>query len=314
MKTAKKKMKIKKTNNPPSLQLRRAKKVIAIVGPTGSGKTEWAKILSKKYQGRVISVDSRQIYKGMDIGTGKDKSFPQDLIDVVEPREKFSVAHFQSSADKLINEYLQANSLPIIAGGTGLYLESILYGYIIPELKNNGLKVRLALEQLSDNELIDKLKKLDPISLKKIDPKNRRRIIRAIEVTLLTKTPFSKLQRKRKPKFDTLIIGIKTDRETLYSKVDARIDKMVRDGLVKETQDLIEKYGPNHEAFNTIGYKEIIDYLNKKQTLKEAIEKIKFNTHAYIRRQETWFRRDKNIKWVTSIAEAEKLIDKFLKK
>lgn len=293
---------------------KKTNKVIAIVGPTGSGKTEWAKIISKKYKGRVISVDSRQIYKGMDIGTGKDKSFPQDLIDVVEPDKKFSVAEYQKQSNELINQYLKMNAMPIIAGGTGLYLESILYGYVLPEIQKDSDKIRKRLEKLSDNELLEKLKKLDPISAMKIDPKNRRRLIRALEVSLLTKIPFSKQQKKQKPKFDTLILGIKIDRETLYSKVDARVEKMVRDGLIKEVRGLVTKYGPYKEAFNSIGYKEIIDYFADKHTLKDAIEKIKTNTHAYIRRQETWFRRDKNIKWISTITQAEKEIDKFLEK
>jgi tRNA dimethylallyltransferase len=290
------------------------KKVIAIVGPTGSGKSSWAKTISKKYDAKIISVDSRQIYKGMDIGTGKDKSFHQDLIDVVSPDETYSVAKFQKSAHGLINQYMIANNFPILVGGTGLYLESVLYGYVLPELKNNGLKIRYSLEKLTDNELLEKLKKIDPRAYINIDHNNRRRIIRAIEVSLITGKPFSSQKRKRKPLFDVLILGIKTDRDTLYSKIDARVEQMIKDGLVEEVRELVSKYGKNKEALNTIGYKEIIDYLDGKITLKEAIEKIKTNTHAYVRRQETWFRRDKNIKWISTVSEAEKEINKFLKK
>lgn len=295
-------------------KINKENKIIAIVGPTGSGKTEWAKKLSKKFGAKIISVDSRQIYRGMDIGTAKDKTFPQDLIDIVEPHQKYSVAQFQEDADKLINQYLVANNLPMLVGGTGLYLESILYGYVIPELKNESQKVRSALEKLSDLELIKKLKELDEKAAEKIDPKNRRRVIRAIEVSLLSGRPFSEQQHKRKPLYSTLILGIKTDRETLYAKIDARIEQMVKDGLIEEVRELVKKYGAYKEAFNSIGYKEIIDYLNNKTTLKAAIEKIKFNTHALVRRQETWLRRDKNIKWVENLDQAEKEITKFLKK
>lgn len=288
-------------------------KIIAIVGPTGSGKTSWAKVLAGKFNGKVISVDSRQIYRGFNIGTGKDNSFSQDLIDVVNPDEKYSVAQFQQAASNLINQYLHMKSLPILVGGTGLYLESVLYGYVLPELKEESEKLRQSLEKLSESELFERLKKIDPKAALKIDPKNKRRIIRALEVSTLSGKPFSSQQKKRKPLFDTLIIGIKTDRETLYSKIDARIDQMIKDGLVEEVRSLTSKYRKDLMAFNTIGYKEIIDYLNDKQTLKEAIDKIKFNTHAYVRRQDTWFKRDKNIKWVNSIDQAEKAVKKFLK-
>lgn len=307
-------LKPRQTNNSSALKLWRDKKIIAVVGPTGSGKTAWAKKLAQKFNAKVISVDSRQIYRGMDIGTAKDKTFAQDLIDIIEPHESYSVARYQQAASDLINQYFKMNNLPILVGGTGLYLESILYGYIIPELKNDSLELRRVLEKLSDKELFKKLIELDRKAAEKIDPQNRRRVIRALEVTMLSKIPFSRQQKKRKPRFESLILGIKTDRETLYAKIDARIEQMIKDGLVEEVRDLVKKYGGYKEAFNAVGYKEIIDYFNGKYTLKEAIEKIKTNTHALVRRQETWYRHDKNIKWVSSIDEAEKEIDKFLKK
>ena len=289
------------------------KKIIAIVGPTGSGKTSWAKILAQKFNGKVISADSRQVYIGMDIGTGKDKSFQQDLIDIIYPDKIFSVADYQKKAEELIAKYQAQNILPVIAGGTGLYIESVLYGYVIPDLKKESLKLRQSFEKLKDTELIKKLQQFDSISAKKIDPKNRRRIIRALEVSILTKNPFSKLQ-KKKPKYDSLIIGIDVDRETLYSKIDARIEEMVKSGLVEEVRNLLKKYREDLPAMSGIGYKEIIDYLKGRKSLRESIQKIKFNTHAYVRRQMTWFRRDKNIYWVQNINQAEKLIEKFLSK
>lgn len=289
-------------------------KVIAIVGPTGSGKTSWVKALAKKFNGRVISADSRQVYQGMDIGTGKDKTFPQGLIDILSPDKTYSVSDFQKMANSLVNEYLALKALPMIAGGTGLYIDALIYGFVLPDLKKESLKLRKKLEKLSASELINRLKEIDPESALKIDPKNKRRLIRALEVGELTKKPFSKQQKKRKPKWETLMIGIDTDRETLYSKIDARIDQMIKDGLVEEVRELLTKYRKDSPAFNTIGYKEIIDYIDGKQSLKEAVQKIKFNTHAYVRRQDTWFRRDKNIKWVKSVEEAENLIEKFIKK
>jgi len=293
------------------------KKIIAIVGPTGAGKTEWAKRLAVKFNGRVISADSRQIYKGLDIGTAKDKSFKQALIDIIEPFEKFTVYDYQQLANNLINQYFKMKTLPILCGGTGLYLYTVLYGYIFPGIREESDALRKKLEKLSESKLYEKLKKFDPQAVFKIDPKNKRRIIRALEVTILAKEPFSRLQRTAKPKFDALIIGIQTDRETLYSKIDARIDQMIKEGLVEEVRGLLQKYGTKQldiPAFNTIGYKEIIDYIKGRKTLKEAIAKIKTNTHDYVRRQETWFKKSSDIKWVSHYEEAEKLVEKFLKK
>lgn len=287
-------------------------KLIAIVGPTGAGKTQWAKLLAHKIQGRVISVDSRQIYKGMDIGTAKDKTFHQDLIDLVELNQSFSLVDFQKMANELIEGYFSQGITPILAGGTGLYLDAVIYGYEVPNFSQESLKIRSELEKLSEEELFEKLKALDPFSAKKIDPKNHRRMIRAIEVSLITSKPFSQQQKKRKPKYKILMIGIDINRETLYARIDARVEQMVKTGLVEEVRSLIEKYPSNLPALNTIGYKEIIDYLQGRQNLKEATEKIQFNTHAYIRRQMTWFKRDENIKWVKTFDEAEKLIKKFI--
>jgi tRNA dimethylallyltransferase len=288
-------------------------KIIAVVGPTGSGKTAWAKILAHEFNGKLISVDSRQIYKGLDIGTAKDKSFPQDLIDVVDPAQNYSLSDYQKSANQLIDQYLKSENLPILVGGTGLYLDAVVYGYVIPELKKESEKIRKDLEKLSDEDLFCQLEKLDPDSAKKIDPRNIRRVIRALEYTLLSEKPFSAQRKKKKPNFKTLIIGIDVPRETLYAKVDARVEKMIKDGLVEEVRSLIKKYPTDLPSLNTIGYKEIIDYLQGRIDLPSAKEKIKLNTHNYIRKQDTWFRRNKDIKWVKSIDEAKNLIAKFLK-
>lgn len=301
---------MKKKNPPKKID---SQKVVAIVGPTGSGKTEWAKVLAQKFSGHVISVDSRQIYKGMDIGTGKDQSFPQDLIDIIEPAQTFSLADYQKFATDLINHYLAIKTLPVLAGGTGLYLDAVVYGYVIPELKKESEKVRSELEKSTDAELFRKLQELDPDMAEKIDPRNKRRVIRALEYNLLNERPFSKHQKKKKPNFKTLIIGIDMPRETLYAKCDARVEQMIKDGLVEEVRSLIKKYPTDLSALNSIGYKEVIDYLQDRTDLPMAKEKIKFNTHAYIRKQDTWFRHNKHIKWVKTLAQAEKLVKRFLK-
>lgn len=301
---------MKKKNPPKKIESR---KVVAIVGATGSGKTEWARILASKFNGRVISVDSRQIYKGMNIGTAKDKSFPQDLIDIIEPAQNFSLADYQAKATELINQYLKSKQLPVLAGGTGLYLDAVVYGYIIPELQKESEKIRKDLEKLTDAELFHKLQELDPDAAEKIDPRNKRRVVRALEYTLLNERPFSRQQRRKKPNFKTLIIGIDIPRETLYAKCDARVEQMIKDGLVEEVRSLIKKYPSDLPALNSIGYKEIIDYLQGRLTLPEAKEKIKFNTHAYVRKQDTWFKRNKDIKWVKTINEAERKIKRFIR-
>lgn len=300
---------MKKKNPPKKINPR---KVIAIIGATGSGKSDWARTIASKFNGRVISVDSRQIYKEMDIGTAKDKSFPQDLIDIVEPAQSFSLNDYQARATNLINQYLKSNILPVLAGGTGLYLDAVVYGYVIPELQKESAKIRKELEKLTDAELFHRLQELDSDSAERIDPRNVRRVIRALEYTLLNERPFSKKQKKKMPDFKTLIIGIDVPRETLYAKVDARVEQMIKDGLVEEVRQLIKKYPTDLPALNTIGYKEIIDYLQGRSDLPTAKEKIKFNTHAYVRKQDTWFRRNKDIKWCKNIAEAEKKISRFL--
>jgi len=287
-------------------------KIVALVGPTGSGKTEWAKKLAQKFGAKIISADSRQIYKEMDIGTGKDKSFKQDLIDIVRPTKKFSVWDFQRLANGLINRYLNMKNLPILVGGTGLYLYAVLYGYVIPNLKEESEKLREKLAKIDSRKLYDQLKKVDSRAAANIDPRNKRRLIRALEISLLNLRPSESLGKKKRPPYKALIIGIKTDRQTLYAKIDARIDRMIKNGWVEEARNLLEKYRADLPAFSTIGYKEIIDYLKGRITLKEAIKKIKANTHDYVRRQETWFRKNKDIKWVEKYEEAEKLIKKFL--
>ena len=250
----------------------------------------------------------------MDSGTGKDKSFKQDLIDLIEPIEKFTVYDYQKLANNLINQYFTMKALPILCGGSGLYLYAVLYGYIIPGIKEQSEELRKKLEKLSSQELFEKLKGLDPKTAIKIDPNNKRRLIRALEVVMLSGTQFSVQQKKLKPKFKSLIIGVKNDRDTLYSKIDARVEQMIKDGLVEEVRGLLKKY-PRHDlpAFNTIGSKEIIDYLKERISLKDAISKIKTNTHDYVRRQETWFRKNRDIKWVSKYEDAEKLVDKFLR-
>jgi len=286
-------------------------KIVAIVGPTAAGKTEYAIRLAEKFNGELISADSRQIYKGMDIGTAKDKSYPQHLIDILSPKSSFNILRFKNLALKHIREILAKNRVPILVGGSGLYLNTVLYNLEIPEVKADK-KLRAKLEKMTVEELREKLKKLDALAAEKTG-KNKRRIIRALEVVLKTGSFFSSQRKKGEPLFDTLIIGIKIPREKLYEKINKRVDKQIEEGLIEEVKSLIKKYGKNSHALrNTIAYKEFIPYLEKKISLEEAIEETKKNSRRFSRRQITWFKAQPGVRWVDSYREAEAVAKRFL--
>lgn len=292
-------------------------KIIIICGPTGTGKTDLAVKLCQKFNGAIISADSRQVYRGMDIGTGKEvpsiklqvsknqEKWNVDGIniygyDIVEPDEEFSVSLFE---DEVFNVYLskiiKAGKTPFLVGGTGFYIRSIIDGIETSNVPPD-LKLRKKLEMIQREKGIGALwqflKKIDPIKAEKIDRNNPRRLIRAIEIT---KAPHSKtLLKKFVRDFDLLFIGINWERKKLYERVDQRIDKMITSGLVTEIYKLLESgYNWNLPALNTIGYREFKPFFDKEKQLSECVERLKFNTHAYIRRQLTWFKKDRRIKW-----------------
>jgi tRNA dimethylallyltransferase len=291
-------------------------KLIVILGPTATGKTTLAVNLASKFNGEIISSDSRQVYRGMDIGTGKDlkeyKKIKYHLIDIINPNTNFNVAKYKKKALKSIKETLKKNKVPFLVGGTGLYISSIIDNYDIPKIKRNK-KIREKINKLNKEKQIKLLKKLDKESLKFIDIDNPRRLERALEVCL-NGQQFSKSRKKDKPLFDVLQIGLTFPREEINKKIDKRVDKMIDTGLVKETEKITKKYGKQSAPLETIGYAEIIDFLNKKTTLEKAVELIKIHTHQFAKRQMTWFKRDKNINWIKNKTEAEKLIKKILKK
>lgn len=299
------------------------KKLLVIVGQTASGKSVLALFLAKKYGGEIISADSRQIYQKLDIGANKEKGgkkgkyyfvkgIKHSLISVISPKQNFTLANFKSRAIKEIKKIQKQGKLPILVGGTGLYIQAIVDNLSIPEVPPDE-KFRLRLEKLSNKRLIERLKKLDPKALKKIAPENKRRLIRALEVSIKTGKKFSELQKKGKPLFDILQIGINVSKEKLYKKINARVDKMIQEGLFKEVKNLYKKYGPV-PALSGIGYAEIIQYLDGKISLEEAVRLIKRNTRRYSRRQMSWFKRDSRIVWIKNSYEAEKEIKKWLKK
>ncbi len=305
----------------------RLPKLIVILGPTASGKTGLSLKLVKKIKGEIVNADSRQIYREMNIGTGKvddKKGVKHYLLDVVRPAEEFTLADYKKKAVAAIRNILKRRKIPFLVGGTGLYIQAIVDNLEIPAVPpNKKLRAQFEKEIKKSGALLKwykKLLKLDPGAAKVVDAQNPRRIIRALEVCLATGQPFSKLREKGETLFDVLQIGINLPRRKLYENIDQRVEQMIKEGLVFETKKLLKKYNPALPSMSGIGYKEIGEYLSQKvgesETQKElggAVQKIKFRTHAYARRQMTWFRRDKRIMWIKNYKEAEKKIIKWLK-
>ena len=275
-------------------------KVIAIVGPTASGKTKLAIEMAKNLGTEIISADSRLVYKGFDIGTAKPTKEEQQMvkhhmIDVVEPEYDFSVADFADEARKIISVLHAHSKVPIVAGGTGLYFRILLENYDMPRIEANP-QLRADLEKLSNEELFAKLKEVDSISAEKIHQNNRVRVIRALEVSLLAGNPFSSIKGIKNNEYEVEWVFPELEsREVLYDRINKRVDAMISEGLIEETKDLLVKHGKIKNLVNTIGYQEIIEFLDDKISLEEAVEKIKQNTRRYAKRQLTWFRRNPNL-------------------
>lgn len=275
-------------------------KVIAIVGPTASGKTKLAIEMAKELGTEIISADSRLVYKGFDIGTAKPTKEEQQMvkhhmIDVVEPEYDFSVADFADEARKIISVLHAHSKVPIVAGGTGLYFRILLENYDMPRIEANP-QLRADLEKLSNEELFAKLKEVDSISAEKIHQNNRVRVIRALEVSLLAGNPFSSIKGIKNNEYEVEWVFPEIEsREALYDRINKRVDAMIDEGLIEETKDLLAKHGRIKNLVNTIGYQEIIEFLDNEISLEEAVEKIKQNTRRYAKRQLTWFRRNPNL-------------------
>ncbi len=295
-------------------------KLVVILGPTASGKTDLAIKLAKMYNGEVISADSRQIYRGMDIGTAKPldlEGIPHWLLDIKNPNQNYTVAQYKKDAIKSIKDIQKRGKLPIMAGGTGLYIKAVVENFDIPKIKANPLlrqKIEKEAEKYGLDYVFQKLIKLDPEAAYIVDSKNPRRVIRALEITVLTKKPFSQQRKSGKPLFDVLEIGMSIEKEKLKERINLRVDEMIKKGLVKEVENLIKKYGLKPQAFDAIGYREIIEYLGNKKTLEQAVEEMKINTWHYAKRQMTWFNASKKISWIKTCKEAEPIIDQFLNK
>ena len=277
-------------------------RVIAVVGATASGKTAYAVELAKQINGEIISADSRLVYKGMNIGTAKPtfdemQRIPHYMVDIVEPDINYSAGLYAKEAKKHVNDILSRGKIPIVAGGTGLYFRILLENYDLPDVEPD-YKLREELAELSFDELYEVLAKLDKNAVTKIERNDKKKIIRYIEIVKLTGLPISKACGKNDNKeFDIEWIGLNFPREELYERINKRVDLMIEQGLVEETKYLLKKYGRIPNIVDTIGYKEIISYLDGELTLDEAKDKLKQNTRNYAKRQLTWFRKNENINW-----------------
>ena len=285
-------------------------KVIVIVGPTASGKTSLSIELAKKIDGEIISCDSMQIYKDMDIGSAKPtqeemQGIKHYLIDVVSPDERFSVAEYKKQAEKAIEEILAKGKVPIVIGGTGLYADSLIYGIEYQEIEFDE-KYRKALEIQAQTEdglkmLYNQAKKIDEDAIKKISENDKKRIIRILEIyhqTGKTKTELEAESRKNEVKYDYKVFAINMDRQVLYDRINKRVDIMIENGLIQEVDSLLKKYKTFPTAMQGLGYKEVVQYLNDELTKEEMIDKIKQETRRYAKRQLTWFRKNKETIWL----------------
>ncbi|MCL5666638.1 MAG: tRNA (adenosine(37)-N6)-dimethylallyltransferase MiaA [Patescibacteria group bacterium] len=309
-------------------------KVLIIVGPTSSGKSELAVRLTKRFNGEIISADSRQIYQGMDLGTGKVpgkwktnnfhgrenrslyiyKGIRHHLIDFVNPKRQYSVSLFQKKTQKAIADIARRGRLPVICGGTAHWIDAVVYKQQIPDVKPD-LKLRRRLEKLSTDGLFARISRLDPNRAKIIDRHNRRRLVRALEIVLTTKKPVPNLSTVHYcplSTFNALWIGITQPQDVLYQRIEKRLKRRLKAGMIKEIQKL-HKQGLSWRRLETFGleYRFGALYLQKKISHEEMLKQMLLANKHYAKRQLTWWKRNKNIHWITAEAEARKLIEKF---
>jgi tRNA dimethylallyltransferase len=307
--------------------------MIVIVGPTAVGKSGLALRLAQYFPIEIISADSRQVYRYMDIGTNKPTSaerasVPHHIIDVVEPDQDFSLAMYHQLAMEALKAIQGKGKLPLLVGGSGLYVWSLIEGWKIPVVPPDK-ELRRQLEDRAKFEdsqsLYRELQDIDPIAAEKINPSNIRRIIRALEIYHATGQPPSQLQRKQAPGFPIMVIGLTQERGDLYKRIDWRVDEMIRRGLTDEVEHLLKKgYDPSLTSMSGIGYRQIGQFLRGEMTLPEAIDKIKYETHKLVRHQYAWFRlSDDRIRWfdvsktqekagVVALNEVKGLIEGFV--
>lgn len=312
-------------------------KIVVIVGPTASGKSDLAVKLARKFGGEIISADSRQVYRGVDLGSDKvqrDKhqktnnkyqksgeyfceGVRHHLLDVISPKRKFTVTQYQKLAGKAIQEILRRGNVPIVAGGTGLYIDALINDWKLPAVKPN-LKLRRELERKTAEELFTQLEKLDPKRARNIDPYNKRRLVRAIEIVIQTgKSAYSNVLENNRTllKYEVLKIGLKVSAEELRKRILKRTLARLRGGVIQEMEGL-KKSGVSQKRLNDISlyYRWVESYLRGEMSQKEAVNLISTKIGQYAKRQTTWFKRDKNTHWISKTGEAERLVKKFLSK
>ncbi len=298
-------------------------KVIVICGPTASGKTALSVELAKKINGEIISADSMQIYKDMNIGTAKPtiremQGIKHYLIDFVLPNQRFSVAEFKQKAKIAIKEILEKGKTPIVVGGTGMYVDSLIYEIEYPKI-NFDEQYRKRLEKEVEEKGLEQLYKraceIDEEAMKKISPNDQKRILRVLEIyqaTGKTKTQQEIESRKKEVEFDYHVYAINWERSALYDRINKRVDIMIEDGLIQEVEEILKKYKEFPTAMQGLGYKEVVEYLDGTISKEEMIEKIKQETRRYAKRQITWFRKNKETIWLNGENKMQNNIDIIL--
>ena len=292
------------------------------VGPTASGKTSLSIELAKKINGEIVSSDSMQIYEDMNIGTAKPteeemQGIKHYMIDCVSPSKRYSVAEYKEEAKKAIREIIKKGKTPIIVGGTGLYVDSLIYEIEYPKIEFDE-KYREELEKRVSQEGLEKLyeeaKKIDEEAIKKISKTDKKRILRILEIyhaTGKTKTQ-QEAESRKDPEFDYYVYAIDWEREELYKRINKRVDIMINQGLIEEVEGILKKYKEFPTAMQGLGYKEVVEYLENKITKEEMIEKIKTQTRRYAKRQLTWFRKNKQTIWLDGTKDLQNNIDIIL--
>lgn len=299
-------------------------KVIVIVGPTASGKTALSIELAKKIDGEIVSCDSMQIYKDMNIGSAKPtidemQGIKHYMIDIVPPDERYSVAEYKKQAEQAIEEILQKGKTPIVIGGTGLYANSLIYGIEYSNIKLDE-EYRKKLEKIASSEdglqkLYDEAIRIDSEAMKIISKNDKKRIIRVLEIyhsTGKTKTELEIESRKNGVKYDYKVFAIDMDREILYDRINRRVDIMIENGLIKEVEGLLVKYKQFPTSMQGLGYKEVVEYFDGRLTREEMIEKIKQESRRYAKRQLTWFRKNKETIWLNGLNDIQDNINIIL--
>ncbi len=299
-------------------------KVIVIVGPTASGKTALSIEVAKKVDGEVISADSMQIYKDMDIGTAKvtkeeAQGIKHYLVDCISPDQRYTVSDFKKDAEAAIEEILSKGKTPIVVGGTGLYVNSLIYGIEYQDMEfdedyRNSLMEKAESEE-GLAELWEEANKIDPEAMEKISKNDKKRITRVLEIynaTGKTKTEQEILSRQNEVKYDYKVFAISMARELLYERINLRVDLMIKQGLVEEVRNLLNKYDHFPTAMQGLGYKEVKEYFDGILTYEEMIDKIKQESRHYAKRQLTWFRRNKEIVWLDKNDGMEKNVNTIL--